>query len=183
MKSIQIGDKVAVLDDIISGIVIAIDELITIETNDGFHLEFSPSELVREIDPYLRQKAGDISLQTLQSKIEKPTSKALRIKPKERSAPAMEVDLHIHQLVQSDKGMAPHEILTLQLDTVKYKLEFAFSKKIQKVVFIHGVGEGVLRAEMEFLLRRYENLKYYDADYRKYGQGALEVYILQNKKS
>lgn len=182
MKSIQIGDKVAVLDDILSGIVIAVEDLITIETEDGFHLEFSPSELVPEVDVLFRQKSSDISIQTLQSKIDKPVSKGLRTKPKERNAPAMVVDLHIHQLVKSDKGMAPHEILSLQLDTVKHKLEFAFSKKIQKIVFIHGVGEGVLRSEMEYILRHYDNIQFYDADYRKYGQGALEVYVLQNKK-
>lgn len=182
MKSIKIGDKVAVLDDILTGFVIAIDDLITIETEDGFRLQFSSSELVPEMDVHFRQSSSDISIQTLQSKMDKPVSKTSRIKPKERNAPAMEVDLHIHQLVHSEKGMAPHEILTLQLDTVKHKLNFAFSKKIQKIVFIHGVGEGVLRLEMEYLLRQYDQLSFYDADYKKYGQGALEVYIFQNKK-
>jgi hypothetical protein len=51
------------------------------------------------------------------------------------------------------------------------------------VVFIHGVGEGVLKIELEYLFRRYENVKYYDADYQKYGLGATEVYILQNIKT
>jgi len=48
-------------------------------------------------------------------------------------------------------------------------------------VFIHGIGEGVLKAELEYLFRRYGNLKYYDADYQKYGRGATEVYIFQSK--
>ena len=49
------------------------------------------------------------------------------------------------------------------------------SKKIQRIVFIHGVGEGVLKLEMEYVLKRYEDLTYYDADYQKYGFGATEV--------
>ena len=94
--------------------------------------------------------------------------------------PPMEVDLHINQLVKSSKSMSNHEMLNLQLDTARHKLEFAIRKRIQKVVFIHGVGEGVLKMELEYLLGRYSNVKYYDADYQKYGLGATEVYILQN---
>jgi hypothetical protein len=47
-------------------------------------------------------------------------------------------------------------------------------------VFIHGVGEGVLKLELEYLFGRYNNVKFYDADYKKYGLGATEVYIYQN---
>ena len=54
-------------------------------------------------------------------------------------------------------------------------------KRIQKVVFIHGVGEGVLKLELEYLFKRYDNLKFYDANYQKYGLGATEVYIYQSK--
>ena len=95
-------------------------------------------------------------------------------------SPTMEVDLHINQLVNSSKGMSHHEMLNLQMDTAKRQLEFAMRKRIQKVVFIHGVGEGVLKEELNFLFGRYDNLKHYDADYQKYGLGATEVYIYQN---
>ncbi|HET8809171.1 MAG TPA: Smr/MutS family protein, partial [Flavobacteriaceae bacterium] len=104
------------------------------------------------------------------------------IRPKERNLPAMEVDLHIHQLVNSTKNLTNFDMLNLQLDTAKRQLDFAIKKRIQKVVFIHGVGEGVLRAELESLFRRYDNLKFYDADYQKYGLGATEVYIFQNSR-
>ena len=76
--------------------------------------------------------------------------------------------------------MANHDMLTLQLDTAKRQLEFAIRKRIQKVVFIHGVGEGVLKIELDYLFGRYGNVKFYDADYQKYGLGATEVYIYQN---
>ena len=93
----------------------------------------------------------------------------------------MEVDLHIHQLVKSYKKFSKHEILTLQLDTAKRQLQFAMRKRIQKVVFIHGVGEGVLKLELEYLFKQYDNIKFYDANYQKYGLGATEVYIYQSK--
>jgi CTP:phosphocholine cytidylyltransferase-like protein len=78
--------------------------------------------------------------------------------------------------------MSNHEMLNLQMDTAKRQLEFAIRKRIQKVVFIHGVGEGTLKAELEYLFGRYD-VKYYDADYQKYGLGATEVYIYQNPNS
>ena len=54
---------------------------------------------------------------------------------------------------------------------------YFFNKKEQAapIVFIHGVGEGVLKLELEYVLKRYEDLTYYDADYQKYGFGATEV--------
>jgi hypothetical protein len=105
------------------------------------------------------------------------------VKSKERIAPKMEVDLHIHQLIPSDRGLSNFDKLNIQLETAKRQLDFAISKKIQKVIFIHGVGEGVLKEELYFLFGRYENLKFYDADYQKYGFGATEVYIYQNINS
>ena len=101
---------------------------------------------------------------------------------KERNIPPMEVDLHIEQLVDSTKNMTNYDMLTLQLETARRQLEFAIAQRIQRVVFIHGVGEGVLRTELEFLLGRYSNVTFYDAEYAKYGIGATEVYIYQNAK-
>ena len=94
----------------------------------------------------------------------------------------MEVDLHIEQLVDSTRNMTNYDMLTLQLETARRQLEFAIAQRIQRVVFIHGVGEGVLRTELEFLLGRYPNVAFYDAEYAKYGVGATEVYIYQKAK-
>ncbi len=95
----------------------------------------------------------------------------------------MEVDLHIHQLTNHYKGMSNFDMLNLQLDTAKRQLDFAINKRIQKVVFIHGVGEGVLKTELEYLFKRYDNVKFHPADYQKYGLGATEIYIYQNVPS
>ncbi len=178
------GDKVSVLDDAISGMVTAIaGNQVTVMTTDGFELEFSQDELI-VMDGSISKKEFarmDISSIVSEKNYKKP-EKTQRIKPKERNLPPMEVDLHIHQLIPKTRGFNNYEMLTIQLDEAKRQLEFAISKRIQKVVFIHGVGEGVLRTELEFLFGRYDNVKFYDADYQKYGRGATEVYIFQNVK-
>src|SRR5690606_31609835 len=113
---------------------------------------------------------------------ENPKRNRIVSKKREKIIPPMEVDLHIHQLVNTTKGMDNYDMLSLQLDTAKRQIDYAIQKRIQKIVFIHGIGEGVLRTELETLLSRYDNLKFYDADYQKYGLGATEVYIFQNPK-
>ena len=177
------GDKIAVLDEDLEGKVIAVkgDE-VEIETSEGFSLIFNPKDLVKvqgEISEILPPDVEDFQ-QVLKEKEASKKRQSVRVKPKERNLPPMEVDLHIGKLVRKSGGLSNYEILNIQMDTAKRQLNFAISKRIQKVVFIHGVGEGVLRAELESLFSRYENLKWYDADYQKYGLGATEVYIFQN---
>ena len=123
------------------------------------------------------------SVQTVISEKEQSAKrKQKKARVKDRYEPTMEVDLHIHQLVKSYKGMSNHDILTLQLETARKQLDFAIKKRIQKIVFIHGVGEGVLKMELDYLFGRYDNLKFYAANYQKYGLGATEVYVYQNVK-
>lgn len=181
MGVFQIGDKVETLDDVIGGIVTGVSgDEITIETDDGFLLDFQAYELVKMSDADVIKVSN---YEVAQVKAEKEAPKKLRqqtVKAKERNPPKMEVDLHIQQLTNSSRGMSNYEMLNLQLETAKRQLEFAIKKRIQKVVFIHGVGEGVLKEELNYLFRRYENVKYYDAEYQKYGLGATEVYIFQN---
>lgn len=174
------GDKVAVLDEDLEGKVISVNgEEVEIRTTEGFVLSFPEKDLIKTDGNFPDVSVEDLS-EVIKQKESFKKKRSIRIKPKERNIPPMEVDLHIHKLVPKSGGMNNFEILTLQLETAKRQLEFAMKKRIQKVVFIHGVGEGVLKAELKTLFNRYDNLKYYDADYQKYGLGATEVYIFQN---
>ena len=117
----------------------------------------------------------------MEKSIEKKKNHIPRKSSKKNRVPPMEVDLHIHQLINSAKGLSNYDMLNIQLETAKHKLEFAFKNKIQRIVFIHGIGEGVLKAELEYLLKKYP-VDFYEADILRYGQGATEVYIFQNEK-
>tara|TARA_R110002111_G_C5919316_1_gene365777 strand:+ start:210 stop:773 length:564 start_codon:yes stop_codon:yes gene_type:complete len=180
----KIGDGVMVLDENLSGVVKNITgNTISIETEDGFLLDFESDELILQKSKHklTNELFVNSTIDSVIREKEQPKRKQQkRIKAKERFEPTMEVDLHINQLVKSSKGMTNHDMLTLQLNTAQRQLEFAMKKRIQKVVFIHGVGEGVLKIELEYLFGRYNNVKFYDANYQKYGLGATEVYIYQN---
>lgn len=181
--SIVKGDKVAVIDDVLKGTVVKVTKSkVTFKDNEGFLFDFSPNELV-----VIRHNQADLSKfininneefnQKLQNLTKK--KKSLFKTDSKDKIPVMEVDLHINRLVKSTKNMDNFDMLTLQLNTAKYKIEFAIKKRISKVVFIHGVGEGVLKIELENLLKKYP-VKWYPASFQKYGLGATEVYIFQN---
>lgn len=180
----KVGDTVSVLDEAITGVITQISgDKLVIETNDGFDMEFSVSEVIKT-KSFNSSLFNNTDVNTvIKEKEQSHKHKSVKVKPKERNLPAMEVDLHIHQITTSNKHMSNYDMLNLQLDTARHKLEFAIKKRIQKVVFIHGVGEGVLKAELDYLFGRYDNVKFYPADYQKYGLGATEVYIYQNVKN
>ncbi|WP_308225043.1 Smr/MutS family protein [Flavobacterium sp. J372] len=115
-------------------------------------------------------------------KKKEPKNAVLQEKKSRKDDITLEIDLHIEKLVKKKGGMSNYEILTLQSETARRQLDFAIANRIPKVVFIHGVGEGVLKAELEFLFGRYDNIIVSEADYQKYGLGALQVYIKQNPK-
>lgn len=175
------GDKVSVLDDAIDGIVVEVKGLeIKIETTDGFNLTFKSNELIK-----IGESKLNISFNKNQVIGEKEIPKPNYINKEKKSKkeiPVPEFDLHIEKLVKNHKSMSNYEIMTKQIDTAKYHIEFAIRNRIPKIVFIHGVGEGVLKSDLDFLLGRYDNISFQDANYQKYGQGATEVYFKQNVK-
>ncbi len=177
---LEIGNKVAVLDDVLKGVVTDIsDNQVIIETEDGMKFSFLVTELVRiDKDQHELSKFSDINNPLLKEKTKLNDSKKSLFK-KDKNEVVLEVDLHINQLTNSTRGLDNYDMLNLQLDTAKRKVEFAIQKRISKIVFIHGVGEGVLKSELLRLLNKYP-VKYYDASYKKYGLGATEVYVFQN---
>jgi len=183
----KIGDTVAVLDDVIKGEVVAIkNNKICIESTDGFEFDFNENELVlikenqAELSRYSDLKNEDLLEKIHETSPKKHTPK-FKSTIKQDQMPPMEVDLHINQLIDSTRGMDKIDILTLQMDTAKQKLEFAIRNRFPKIIFIHGVGEGVLKTELEYLFKKYQ-VDWYAASFKKYGLGATEVYIYQNTK-
>lgn len=88
------------------------------------------------------------------------------------------VDLHAEQILDTTRGMGNAEILEYQLKVFRDTLEQLANKKGQKVVFIHGKGEGVLRrAIISELTRKYKTYTYQDASFQEYGYGATMVTI------
>ena len=97
---------------------------------------------------------------------------------KDKTIPIIEVDLHIPQLLDSTVGMTNADMLAVQLDKFRRTIEENKNKKGQKIVFIHGKGEGVLRnAILSELKLKYKNFSVQDASFKEYGFGATMVTV------
>lgn len=92
--------------------------------------------------------------------------------------PLIEVDLHIGELTDSLAGMEPKDMLEMQLAEVRRQMNENSKRIGQKLVFIHGKGEGVLRkAVLDLLKKEYPKAELQDASFREYGFGATLVTI------
>ena len=173
----KVGDKVSVLDVDCSGYITKIvDNTIYVTTDDGFEIPYSVEELVK-IDIEIFNSSLIFTNPVKEFSKNKSVIKKREFK-KNKKKSIMVVDLHIDKIINSSKGLKNFDILTIQLETARKRLNFAISKKIKSLIFIHGVGDGVLKLELEYILRSYENLKFFPANFRQYGDGATEVIIL-----
>jgi hypothetical protein len=101
-----------------------------------------------------------------------------KLKQDKETSNSMEVDLHIHEIVEDTSGLSDGEILDIQLRRFQMALETALIGKVKKVVFIHGVGQGKLKYEITRILHdKYPDLKYQDASFKEYGYGATMILL------
>ena len=90
----------------------------------------------------------------------------------------IEVDLHIDALLDNTNGLSPSVLLNTQLTEFRIMMDRNLRNKGQRIVFIHGKGEGVLReALIKELRHRYRTCTFEDADFQRYGHGATMVTI------
>ncbi len=109
--------------------------------------------------------------------VDRPTRKPVQKKASKRPD-IIEVDLHINELVDSTAGLSNADMLNLQVDEFRKVMDANLKNKGQKIVFIHGKGEGVLRqALIKELNHRYKGHQVQDASFREYGFGATQVTI------
>lgn len=100
-----------------------------------------------------------------------------RIQKKEKDEIVV-IDLHAHELLETTNGMSSGDILEYQLKVFRDTLAEYSNRRGQKIVFIHGKGEGVLRrALINDLSYRYKRYQYQDASFQEYGYGATQVTI------
>ena len=117
-----------------------------------------------------------ITAEDFKQKNEIQTPKPAEPKPDKKSV--IEIDLHIHQLLDNISGLSNADMLDYQMKKFHETLTEYKDKKGQKIVFIHGKGNGVLRNEMlKELKKKYSTYTYQDASFKEYGFGATMITI------
>lgn len=121
--------------------------------------------------------AGNIQRAIQEKEVENRRPQRKRIARKEKS-PIIEVDLHINELLDTTAGMSAADILEYQLQKFNEVMQANIKRKGQKIVFIHGKGDGILKSElMKNFKNKYKTCYFQDASFREYGFGATMVTI------
>jgi DNA-nicking Smr family endonuclease len=180
--SFKIGDQVSILDEKgVSKVVgLKTSVLIEIEDEHGFErtIESDKLCLIHSFDFGI---IPDISKDE-----EKEFSEKKKIdftQPKKRHTSNWNgfsyIDLHIEELEEDHLRLPVQEILQIQLSRFRTFLKKCEKQGERKCYIIHGVGEGVLRAEIHLYLHRLPNVTYDDARSKEFGEmGATEVLFI-----
>ena len=161
--------------------VVKFYKLHTFQPSDFFETPALLYGLVRDDQPVRQVHVSAEDLQEALMKKKSTDAPARKPQPKPenkgKNAP-VEVDLHIDALLDDTRGMSNAEMLQYQLQKFREVMEQYKNKREQRIVFIHGKGEGVLRkALLDELKRKYPACKAQDASFQEYGFGATLVTI------
>ena len=194
---IKVGDRVKFLNEVGEGVVVELKgSVVVVEDENGFDNEYPTSELLvvgckaEEAEMYgnkLPELSEILSKEVSQERKEE-IQKAFDVKyanaratNQMRRGEYMEVDLHFHELVDDNSGLKDRTKIDIQLNHFERMMKIASEQKIRKIIFIHGVGQGVLRHQIRSRLDLYyPNCTVRDANPREYGAGATEVYLSQS---
>jgi len=191
-ENFKVGQTVRFLNDPGGGTITAIEDgQAMVEDESGFSFPHPLSELVlvdtknRESYQYnfthedVEERMQRNSNQRVLNKINKDFKilyKNELASSEKKRGETMEVDLHIHHLQPKHQGMTNGEIIVIQLEHFERMMRVAMKDKLRKIVFIHGVGQGVLKAEIRRLIKEYyPHCNARDAAWHQYGQGATIV--------
>ena len=108
---------------------------------------------------------------------DKPKKKPVE-KHSHKKGEIIEVDLHIDELLETTAGLDNADMLEVQMSEFRRVMDENIRNKGQKIVFIHGKGEGVLRKSiLDEIKHKYKACQTQDASFREYGFGATLVTI------
>jgi hypothetical protein len=96
----------------------------------------------------------------------------------EMMRPQKEIDLHIEKIQSDYQNLSNTAILNTQLKVFQSALDAAIVHQYPEIVFIHGIGNGVLKNEIHKALSRNNRIKtFMDAHKEKFGYGATRVIL------
>ena len=197
MREIKIGDRVKFLNDVGEGVVLELKgEIAVIEDEDGFNRGYHIKKLISvgekqeealmygnklpELSEILARDVSEEQQEKIQKSFDIKYANA-RAKNQKRRGEFMEIDLHFHELIDDVSGLKDRTKLDIQLNHFERMMRIAAEQRIKRVVFIHGVGQGVLRHQIRTRLELYyPNCTVRDANPREYGSGATEIFLGQS---
>ena len=138
---LKAGQSVVLMDSDLRGKIISLGRRVCIKLEDGLIIEAAYGEFA---------VTDDTELEALKCSRIKHEKKATAGTPRPKQKPAkgmLEVDLHIEALPGGNCVPKEHR-LQFQMGTFRSVIRENLSHKGMKICFIHGVGDGILKAEI-----------------------------------
>jgi hypothetical protein len=138
---------------------------------NGLVLKIAASPLENELDKLTEDEFKKL--------VREKSQDSRPVKPqKKRSQDEVVIDLHITELLDDTEGLSNREILELQMEKVESEMNAAIHDRVKRIVFIHGVGQGVLKQEVAKLFKsKFKKYYFQDASFKEYGYGATMVIL------
>lgn len=172
----EIGSKVTVIDEDLSGTVIRLgNNWLEFNCEDGFTYRYPKSAVYAHSSDGIKFIPHDHQVEL---KEEDHPSRISGLKTIAFNSSKSIFDLHLEELLPDRIPTQREVALKIQLDYAEAVLNKAIRLRVKQLVFIHGMGQGILRDELRSMMRsKFPNVEFFDGDYQKYGQGATEVIL------
>lgn len=159
----KVGDKVKWINESMRGVVKEVaGSRLKVLLENGFEEEVAASKVV--IDCPL-----DFSIENSNEE------KHLNLIYERKSIQIEEIDLHIENLTVHWASIPKNKILERQLTTFYEEFQTCRRNRVDKLIVIHGKGEGILRRNIIAYLLQYPNFTFSDMTEGKYKGAAIEI--------
>jgi hypothetical protein len=151
-------------------------------------LRIRPAQLIRHINTLIQEGTpafsilltqdaeGVVSLPVFELKQAPLTTKTEEPKNVYYTEAQEVLDLHPEALDEVNDELSAGEILTVQINVLERKIDAAYRAGLERMVVIHGIGNGVLRDAVHDTIRNTQIAETYSNQWMPgYGWGATEV--------
>ena len=137
-KGLNIGQSVVLMDSNLRGKIVGLGKTVRIELEDGLVIESAYGEFA------VTDNAEIASLKETKVKAEKTCTASKRSVPVNPDG-TITIDLHI-EAIPGGLSVPKGQRLQFQMDTFRRIIRDNASRRGMKITFIHGIGDGILKA-------------------------------------
>ena len=138
-EGLKVGQSVVLMDSNLRGKIVELGKKVRIELEDGLVIESAYGEFA------VTDKAEIASLKETKVKAKKTGTASKQNKPMVSSDGSLMVDLHI-EAIPGGMSVPKGKQLQFQMDTFRKVIRENISHRGKKITFIHGIGDGILKA-------------------------------------
>ena len=135
---IKVGQSIVLMDSNLRGKIIGIGKTVRIELEDGLVIESGYGEFA------VTDKAEIVSLKDSKVKTRQTSNATKRPVPVNPDG-SLTVDLHI-EAIPGGTSVPKGQQLQFQMDTFRRIIRDNANRRGMKITFIHGIGDGILKA-------------------------------------